>query len=1063
MEIGVLGPVRVESGDGRPFSIPGARLRTLVVLLALDAGRTVSAERLIDGVWGAAPPAATANALQALVSRLRRAVPDLVIETAPNGYRLALEPDRVDAHRFARLVAEDPAKALGLWRGDPEFPEVAEAEAIRLRSLWLTARKAWLAGEMADRDVVAELAALAAEHPLDETLAALLIRALRRSGDRARALEVFAGVRQRLADDLGVDPSEELAALHLDLLRETGRRGNLPAEVSSFVGRDDDVRAVRGLTGAHRLVTLTGPGGSGKTRLAVEVGARLPGPVWLAELAPVRDPAELPRAVLTALDLRSPVLIGREQAPPLDRLREAVATREMLLILDNCEHLIAAAAELADTLLRAAPGLRIVATSREPLGIPGERLFPVEPLGLPPADAGPEAAGRAPAVRLLLDRAPALTLTPDDTPAVVRVCRALDGIPLAIELAAARSRTLPVDVLADRLTDRFRLLTGGSRTALPRHRTLRAVVDWSWDPLSEEERRTWRRLALLPGGADVTAVERVCGPDLDPLAALVDKSLLVLGTDGRYRMLETIREYGLERLDESGDGEDARRAIAAHLLALAREAEPRLRRADQLTWMRRLTEERDNLHASVRAAITAADRATAVSLCAALGFYWWLGGNRMEGATLCAGALALPGTADRAELALVHAFSALNGIEGAMEFTEVRAAFRNAEEAAAGVEGTHPLLRLIRPLVTLSSAERGGDSFGGARALLDDPDPWLRAVAVMFIAQIRLNFGEEPATAEAELRQALAGFRAIGERWGTGFTLTAMADLAAARGDREQAIACQREALALIEEVGLREELPQFRVKLAHQLWLAGDLDGARETLDRAEEHAREDGGAAVTAAVNHGRATIALAEGRIGEARELAATTLRVIGRSTVAPQFQALAHTTAALAEGAGGDLDRAAALHGEALRISTAVMDGPVVAAALAGAADHAARSGDPARAATLLGAADAVRGSRDRSDPHAGRVEREARAALGDAGFEQAYERGDGVTMRTALETFTVLSGRRDLVPSGLAPHRRDGPKEGDDVTRTGKGVSDAAAEGPDGERGEDQQESRGPGQ
>ncbi|MBB4749303.1 BTAD domain-containing putative transcriptional regulator [Actinoplanes lobatus] len=1002
MEIGVLGPLQIKSSDGRPFPVPGARLRTLVVLLALDAGRAVSADRLIDGVWGAEPPAAAGNALQALVSRLRRAVPDLVIEAVPTGYRLVLDPDRVDAHRFARLVAEDPAKAVELWRGDPEFPESARAEAVRLRGLWLTARRARLAAEMADRDVVAELEALAAEFPLDESLATLLIRALRRAGNRGRALEVFAGIQRRLADEFGVDPSAELAALHLDLLRETGRRGNLPAEVSSFVGRDGDVRAVRTLAGTHRLVTLTGPGGSGKTRLAVEVGARLPGPVWLAELAPVRDPAELPQAVLTALNLRSPVTLARETTPALARLREAVAAREMLLILDNCEHVIGAAAELADVLLRAAPGLRILATSREPLGIAGERLFPVEPLGLPPAGAGPEVAGRAPAVRLLLDRAPGLTLTRDDTPAVVRVCRALDGIPLAIELAAARSRTLPVGVLADRLADRFRLLTGGSRTALPRHRTLRAVVDWSWDLLSEPERRMWRRLALLPGGADVAAVERVCGPDLDPLAALVDKSLLVLGADGRYRMLETIRGYGLERLDEAGETEDARRAIAGHLLDLAREAEPRLRRAEQLTWMRRLAVEHDNLHAAVRAAIVAADRATAVAFCAALGFYWWLGGHRAEGTALCREAMALPGAADQAELALVYAFSAINGIEGLMEFTEVQAAFRNAWGAAAGVDGAHPLLRLLQPLVTLSSADRGDDLFGGARALLDDPDPWLRAVAVMFIAQIRLNFGEDLETAEAELRQALAGFRAVGERWGLGSTLTALADLAAARGDREGAVACQREALALIEEVGLREELPQFRVKLAHQLWLTGDLDGAREMLDRAEEHAREDGGAAVTAAVRHGRAAIALAEGRVDEARELAAATLRVIDRSTVAPQFRALAYTTAGLAEGAAGDLDRAGRLHREALRTAVAVLDGPVVATALAGAADLAARAGDPARAATLLGAADAVRGSRDRSDQHSDRVERAARAALGDAGFEESYRRGAGVTMRTALD-------------------------------------------------------------
>ncbi|GAA4964123.1 BTAD domain-containing putative transcriptional regulator [Actinoplanes utahensis] len=1001
----MLGPVEVRGKDGSLLPVAGERLRTLVVLLALEAGRNVSADRLIDGVWGAEPPAGAGNALQALVSRLRRAAPGLVVEATPNGYRLVIEPDRVDAHRFTRLAVADPAKALELWRGELDFPDVARPEAAHLESLHLAARRARLAGEMAHRDVVPELEALVAAHPLDEPLAVLLIRALRRAGNRGRALAVFEDTRRRLADGLGVDPSAELAALHRDLLREQHGPGNLPAEVSSFVGREADVRAVSALLGAHRLVTLTGPGGSGKTRLSVEVGARLAGSSWLVELAPVRDPAELPQAVLTALDLRVQVVISRpgqgpaaETLPPLARLREAVAGREMLLILDNCEHLVEAAAEVADVLLRAAPGLRVLVTSREPLGLPGEWLFPVEPLGLPPADADPVTAAEAPAVRLLLDRASGLTLTRDNTPAVVRICRALDGIPLAIELAAARLRTLPVSVLADRLADRFRLLTGGSRAALPRHRTLRAVVDWSWDLLSEAERRRWRRLALLPGGADVTAVERVCGPDLDPLGSLVDKSLLVLGADGRYRMLETIREYGLERLAEAGEAEDGRRAIAAHLLAVAREAGPHLRGPDQLIWLRRLSEEHDNMHASIRAAIGAGDRATAVALGAALGWYWWLRGHRAEGTALYREMLAMPGEAERSDLALAFAYTALNGFEGLMSAADIRESLRRAEELAAGDRSAHPVLRLLPTLVTLASGDRGTDGFGGAEELLRDPDPWLRALARMFIEHIRLNFGEQTDEVEAGLLAALAGFRATGERWGTGFTLTALADLAAAHGDFARAVGWQREALALAEEVGTREEVPQLTVKLAHQLWLAGDADGARRLLGRAEEHAA---GPETLAAVRHGQATLALAEGRPVEARELAVEALRLTADVPVAPQFRALACSTAALAEGATGDLARAAELHREALLVASGTRDSPVIATVLAAGADLAVRRGDPVRAAFLLGAADSVRGTRDRSDPEADRLEREARAVLGATGFESAYRRAAGITMDTAL--------------------------------------------------------------
>ncbi|MFI1988208.1 BTAD domain-containing putative transcriptional regulator [Actinoplanes sp. NPDC020271] len=1064
MDIAVLGPVEVRSGSGEVMPIAGSRLRTLLVLLALEAGRSVSVDRLIDGVWGDAPPAAAVNALQALVSRLRRAAPGLRVEATPAGYRLVIEPDRVDVFRFERC---EPGEALRLWRGELEFPEVAEAEAVRLRRLRLQAEKAWLMSEMAQRDVTPELEALAAAHPLDEPLAALLIRALWRAGSPGRALEVFERIRRRLAEQLGADPSPELARLHVDLLREqpVGPRGNLPAELSSFVGRAADVRAVRALIGAHRLVTLTGPGGSGKTRLSVEVAARLPGRVWRAELAPVRDPAELPQAILTALDLREQIHLstgresigrdsigrdstgrdsigrdstgrdstaqrkaGREEAAresagreTLARLRDAVATREMVLVLDNCEHLIDAAAEVADVLLRAAPGLRLLTTSREPLGLPGEALFPVEPLALPPVGADTATASGFAAVRLLLDRAAGFILTDGNVAPVVRICRALDGMPLAIELAAARLRTLPAAVLADRLADRFRLLTGGSRAALPRHQTLRAVVDWSWDLLSDQERRLWRRLAAFPGGADVTAVEQVCAADLDLLGALVDKSLLVLGTDGRYRMLETIREYGLERLAESGEAEPLRRSIAAHLLALAREAEPHLRRAEQLEWMARLRAEHDNLHASLRAALSAGDRATAVALVANLGWYWWLCGHRSEGAALCTEALALDGPVDRQELALAYTLAALNGVEGPMNFVEVKASFNRALEIADPHRDGHPGLRMLGLVAALYQTRRA-DAERAAAQIAEDPDPWLRAIARMIIGQVRINFGEPAEVAEADLRSALDGFRAVGDRWGIGFTLSALADLTAARGDFAQAVGWQREAIELLEAVGIREEVPQMKAKLAVQLWLGGEREEAYRAVEDARRYALDQGIPEIMASVHHAHATIARAEGRLDEAREQVDRTDRLIADSTLAPQFRAMMHSSRGLIEAAAGNLGLARAGHERALRIAVATRDSPVIAQVLAGWADLVLRQGDPERAAFLLGASESVRGSSDRTVDEGLIVEREARAALGDAGFDVAFSRGDGITMATALEA------------AGLDP----------------------AAEGADRERGEDRQ-------
>nr|WP_296069523.1 BTAD domain-containing putative transcriptional regulator [uncultured Actinoplanes sp.] len=1031
MEISVLGPVELRARTGETVPVGGARLRTLLTLLALEANRVVPAARLIDGVWGDEPPQAAANALQALVSRLRRTAPELEIEAAPNGgYRLAIDAEKIDVNRFVRLATTQPREALELWRGDLEFPETARADAVRLEELRLSATKARLSADAdEDEDPIPELEALHRSHPLDEQLTALLMRALYRSGNPGRALAVYAATRRRLADQLGADPSPELAALHLELLRGGEKRGNLPAEVSSFVGREHDVRTVRELVEAHRLVTLLGPGGSGKTRLSVEAGAGVPGDVWRVELAPVTDPAEVPQAILSALNLRGQVRFDRPRndVPPIEQVKDALQNRRMLLILDNCEHLVAAAARVADALLRAAPGVRLLTTSREPLGIPGERPFPVEPLALPPVGADVATASAFPSVRLLLDRAPGLTLAEHTVEPVVRICRALDGMPLAIELAAARIRTLPVAVLADRLADRFRLLTGGSRTALPRHQTLRAVVDWSWELLGEDERRAWRRFAMFHGGAEITAAEQVCGADLDVLGALVDKSLLVLGADGRYRMLETIREYGLQRLAEAGETESQRVVLARWLLELAARAEPELRGRDQLIWLRRLSDEHDNLHACLRAAIDAGDTATATAFVARLGWYWWLRGHRMEGATLAAEVSGMAGEADAEDTALMHTFAAINGLEGALPVDRVQEQFRLAERSGAGPDARHPALRLLKPLSIMFEDVNGPErGIAMVEPLFDDPDPWLRAIARMILAQLRLNFGQSAEVAEAELRESLECFRAIGERWGIGFTLSALADMAAARGDFAQAVGWQREAIALVAEVGIREDLPQIKVKLAHQLWMAGEQTEARRVLKQAKELAEEIGLAEVIASVEYGTATFARMRGDVEEARRGIARSAAKMDNPAFVPQFRAMTRSTQALIEAAAGDLARARELHAEALGIAIESRDSPVIALCVVGLADLALREGCAARAAYLLGAADAVRGSQDRSVPDVERITSEARAALGDAGFEEAYRQAAGVTAATV--------GR-------LGP----------------------AAEGPDRQRREDHQEDRRPDQ
>ncbi|GAA2403487.1 hypothetical protein Cme02nite_74780 [Catellatospora methionotrophica] len=651
VDIRMLGPLEVRV-NGAPADVPGARLRGLLIALALEPGRVVPKAALLDWIWGGHPPADATNALHRLVSRLRRALPDGMIEGHTDGYRLLLAPDAVDAVRFARLVGqardgEGPQRvrrlrdALALWRGtamqDVGLPDstALDAAVTRLERLRLTAVEDRCDAETSlgdGADLVSELTDLAAAHPLRERLAAALMRALVAAGRGTEALLVFQRTRDALAETLGVDPAPELSALHVALLRgELGqrddrRRTNLRAELTSFVGRETDLAAVRDLVAGHRLTTLIGPGGSGKTRLATETAHTLPrdlpGGIWLVELATVGAGGDVAQAVLAGLGFR-------DAAPGTDPVRQvaaAVGEQAMLLILDNCEHVVEAAAAFAHRVLGECRRLRILATSREPLGITGEALWAVAPSVLPAHDATQGEIEAAAAVRLLRDRAgavcPDLGTDAATSATLARVCRALDGMPLAIELAAARLRTMSLDQLAGRLDDRFRLLTGGSRTALPRHRTLRAVIDWSWELLTDAERTVLRRLAVFSGGASLDAAERVCaggpiapGQVFELLTALTEKSLVLTegGCAPRYRMLGTIREYARDRLAEAGETDQSRHAHLAYFTELAETADRHPPHPADLA------ADHDNIHAAMRGALAAREPRESMRLAAAAG------------------------------------------------------------------------------------------------------------------------------------------------------------------------------------------------------------------------------------------------------------------------------------------------------------------------------------------------------------------------------------------------------------------------------------------------------------
>ena len=1099
----MLGSVEVRDGAGCLVEVSGARLRALLALLALRPGQVAGVGYLIDELWESRPPDGAANALQALVSRLRRALPDGVVESRPGGYLLAVARDQVDVFRFellagqgrALLAAGDPASAastlrdaLALWRGpalaDAGESETVRAAVVRLDELRLAATEARidadlrLGGSGTAPGLVAELEGLLAAYPVRETLSGLLMRALAAAGRRGAALEAYERVRERLAEQLGADPSAELAALHLEILRDTevttaapsregdggaeggDERTNLRAELTSFVGREADLERVGVLLREHRLVTLTGPGGAGKTRLAVEaarsaLGARsggaVSGGVWLAELAPVTDPAEVAPTVLGAFGLREQALLyqGRTrggaaggrgtEADALERLVAALAARRALLVLDNCEHLVGAAATVADRVLAGCPGMRILATSREPLNISGETLWPVGPLELPPDRM---AEGRSYAsVALFEQRAravsPGFSVTAANAEAVHRICRALDGMPLAIELAAARMRSMTAEQVAARLDDRFRLLTGGSRTALPRHQTLRAVVDWSWDLLDDRERALLRRLSVFAGGGTLEAAEDICaglpapgvasavaGPGVaaedvfDLLAALVDKSLLVVrhSQDGpRYRMLEIIRAYGRERLAEAGESDELREAHARYFTQLAEASRDHLLAAEQLDWLRRLAGDQDNLHAAVRHAVAVGDGPTAVRLAAALGWYWFLRGMKLEGAELIGEAFGIPGlveSADPEHLAVAYMMGALLTADTPLQTSAADWLDRAAALAAQIPSPADPIMSLVSPLATLFGAAVPGRGPADPE-ILDDAvgssHRWVAALARILRGHAALNVGRGHAQAEADFLAGASILAELGERWGQAVAFGGLAMLEGWRGEHAAAVSHYRQARELVAAFGSTEDEVQFRLFIVRELWLADEREAARAELSRALPDAERIGLPELRAYAAYVAGDLARLDGRPEDAREGLLRAVNLAAPTEVAQQLRAVAATGLGYLAGAEGDLDAARDWHTHALATARFTADAPVIAGTLVGLADLALRKGNPERAAELLGAGFAIRGTTDRSVPDEERVADETRSALGETRYGEAYQCGQRVTIDTLPTLVTVTPG------------------------------------------------------
>ncbi|MBF9071945.1 AfsR/SARP family transcriptional regulator [Streptacidiphilus fuscans] len=1098
MQIGMLGPLEVRTDDGGLADVPGARLRGLLATLALTPGHVVPKATLVDWIWGEHPPADATNALQRLVSRLRKVLPDGAVEGQPDGYRLTVAPDAVDAVRFERLVSaaqaagrartEDGSRhvtllreALDLWRGaalqDVGLQDSAAFDAVvaRLEALRLTAAEERLDAEVAlggGAELVTELSDLVAAHPVRERLVAALMRALVAAGRDSEALQAFQRAREALADELGVDPSPELSALHVALLRgelrgelresrgttrgepyrsgephpsgepET-RRTNLRAELTSYVGKDADVAAVRELVGTHRLTTLIGPGGSGKTRLAGETGrallGELPDGAWLVELAPIGPDGDVAQATLLGLGLRDTLLGDTPNAADLtERLIAAIREREALLILDNCEHVIESAAVFAHRVLGECRRLRILATSREPLGITGEALFPVEPLSLPGADAGAAEIASSPAVRLLQDRAGAVrrdlpvaadgvadARTRATMATMARVCRVLDGMPLAIELAAARLRTMTVDQLANRLDDRFRLLTGGSRTALPHHRTLRAVVDWSWELLSDAERTVLRRLSVFAGGASLEAAEQVCadggvGPGagveqsdvLDLLTSLTEKSLLVTAGDAvpRYRMLGTIKEYAGHRLAEAGEAESARQAHLAYVTELAETADPHLRRAEQLEWLAVLEAEHDNIASAMRGALAAGEAQAAMRLAAGAGWYWWLSGHRTEGMELITAAAGAPagapgqvtGEVDDEVRAMVYGLVVLFVSSGRGDAQEAAEWIHEASRLSLRGRGGYPLLGLVAAMERLL---QGPDQLLSAwEPLLQDDDPWVRALARLHLGKTRILLGDGGPEGETHLQAALAEFRAIGERFGISFALSELAERIATRGEFAAACELHEQAIAVVTELGATEDLIRLRSIQAKLYWLLGEEESVAASLAEAQRWAERVTWPNALAELVLAKAELARWSGAAEESRRQLDVAMALLGHDAELVQIRALRHDTLGYLVD---DLDEARTHRVAACAAAAEAGHALLIGQVLVGVADYALRRDRPEQAARLLGASVAVRGLPDLTHPDAARIERSAQNRLGEVEFAEAVRAGEQADWSQLVDA--VLAG------------------------------------------------------
>jgi predicted ATPase/DNA-binding SARP family transcriptional activator len=918
LEIRLLGPFEAVA-DGRPVPVTGSKQEALLALLALQSGRLLAVDALIDALWGAEMPAGPRNALQHHVMRLRATLGHDAIAGTADGY--ALGHAVVDVLEFEQLLAEARAalrqgetraaaaaagRCLALWRGPalqglPDQPWVA-AEARRLEALRIDAVEEELEAALAlgeHAELVPRIRRVLAEHPFRERLWGQLMLALYRGGRQAEALEVFQEARGVLGAELGLDPGPELQRLQAAILAHDPavaaipaappRRGNLPAPLTSFVGREDDLALVEELLGERRLVTVTGAPGVGKSRLALEavrsIEPAVPDGAWLVELARADSSADVVRLIADAVDARGATL---------DHITTRLADARAVLLLDGCERLVADVRDVTAAVLAACPGVRVLATSREVLRLTGEARVVLAPLAVPDGDLGPITASVA--VSLFVERAraarPAFQLAPDTAPLVSEICRRLDGLPLAIELAAARVSVLGLSEILASLDRRMPALLDAGPGTHDETLALETLVAWSYDLLHTDEKSLLHQLALYRGGASLsalTAAAPVGGLD-EPMttrlvAALVDKSVVTVafpGGEARYDLLDSVRQYALERLRQQNGLLAGRAAHAAYFVSLAETAHEELRGRCWRTSLTRLQRENDNLWAALAFAREAPEPLTAARLGAALGWYFALAERVSEGRQFLEQALAVAGEAPlHLHVALLSNLSYLAAEEG-----DLAAAVDTGERGLALAVGSEP-----------------------ARAE--------EALARTSLASALARAGDHPRAVQLA-EEARAAFDARGDHWGVAAAVLIEAIGAVGAGDVPRTEAFATIAARHAEAI----EYEAFQVPGALLMaWVAeqrGDLDAAAVAHRRALSLAEAVGMADHASYALAGLGSIAFARGDVGEAAELSRRALAMADAAS-SPWLAAHARVRLARALDAQGDTDAAASLNDAVARWS------------------------------------------------------------------------------------------------------------------------------------------------